>query len=564
VKDSNYNKIKLGTSLSYTNPDAYYESPYLYTYTITGLTAGTTYYYTIDGACPLNNAPNFHVTMPAAVYPMTIGVVGDLGVTQVSFLSIATLAAIPNIQFFLNTGDHSYADGWAPVWDVYGNMLQPLASNIPMMSAGGNHEYANGMEGWLPYYFRYPSSNKGSKSPNPCYFGKVVGKVTILTLCSFAAWESDSIQYKWADQYLATINRESTPWLVVNLHVPWYTSSSGSLYAGELMRRTMEPMLYAAGVNLVVHGHVHVYERSIPSYNLVPDACGPTYITIGDGGNYGGSDGTWTNPAPSWSAFREGSFGVGQLILTNDTSASWTWIRHSCQSAASPTAANNYSVIYDPNCQSEGDNSPYSMAKVDSVIINQLASTCPNYRGKAYPSHKIKYSFTTPGLQAGTVNAAVWINLVALFLDVQPSQVSISPSLSKSVLRSVNDLVTTVSGSTPPDNIATALSQNVNGATFNSAYNLAAGTSLTIPSPSSLIITATDGPTAAPTTTPSAAPNTASNTTSSTAPSVAPGTSAPSVSKTPSVPTSDAHKHASSLWVTTYVFVASLMVYCSM
>jgi hypothetical protein len=56
-------------------------------------------------------------------------------------------------------------------------------------------------------------------------------------------------------------------------------------------------------------------------------------------------------------------------------------------------------------------------------------------------------------------------------------------------------------------------------------------------------------------------PNTASTTAPTTASNI---TSAPSVLKTPSVPTSDAHKHTSSLWVTTYVIVASLILYCSM
>jgi hypothetical protein len=35
------------------------------------------------------------------------------------------------------------------------------------------------------------------------------------------------------------------------------------------MRKAYEPLLYAAGVNLVTSGHVHAVERSYPVYNNV-------------------------------------------------------------------------------------------------------------------------------------------------------------------------------------------------------------------------------------------------------------------------------------------------------
>ena len=42
------------------------------------------------------------------------------------------------------------------------------------------------------------------------------------------------------------------------------------------------------GVDLVLNGHVHAYERTHPMYKYKPDTCGPIYITIGDGGNVEG------------------------------------------------------------------------------------------------------------------------------------------------------------------------------------------------------------------------------------------------------------------------------------
>lgn len=54
----------------------------------------------------------------------------------------------------------------------------------------------------------------------------------------------------------------------------------------------VEPLLYAAGVNIVVNGHVHAYQRTHPVFNYTLDANGPVYITVGDGGN---QEGLYTN-----------------------------------------------------------------------------------------------------------------------------------------------------------------------------------------------------------------------------------------------------------------------------
>ena len=53
------------------------------------------------------------------------------------------------------------------------------------------------------------------------------------------------------------------------------------------MRQIYEPMFNQYGVDILLHGHVHSYERTNPviQYAADPTGCAPTYITIGDGGN---------------------------------------------------------------------------------------------------------------------------------------------------------------------------------------------------------------------------------------------------------------------------------------
>ena len=40
-------------------------------------------------------------------------------------------------------GDLSYADGFGPRWDSFARLVEPLASTVPVMTTGGNHEVSD-------------------------------------------------------------------------------------------------------------------------------------------------------------------------------------------------------------------------------------------------------------------------------------------------------------------------------------------------------------------------------------------------------------------------------------
>jgi hypothetical protein len=91
------------------------------------------------------------------------------------------------------------------------------------------------------------------------------------------------------------------------------------------MRESMEPLLFQAGVDAVFAGHVHAYERNYRSYNMQRNPAGPYYITIGDGGNREGLASNWESPQPAYSAFRQASYGHGELQVVNSTHVYWSW-----------------------------------------------------------------------------------------------------------------------------------------------------------------------------------------------------------------------------------------------
>lgn len=45
--------------------------------------------------------------------------------------------------------------------------------------------------------------------------------------------------------------------------MPWYNSNEAHQGEGDDMMAAMEPLLHAAGVDVVFAGHVHAYERSV-------------------------------------------------------------------------------------------------------------------------------------------------------------------------------------------------------------------------------------------------------------------------------------------------------------
>ena len=236
---------------------------------------------------------------------------------------------------------------------------------------------------------RWPTPFKGSGSSNNCYYGKEIGAIHVIALSSYAGFNESSPQYQWLKSYLSTsINREKTPWLIAMMHAPWYNSNNGHWMEGELMRISMEPLFYKYGVDVVLSGHVHTYERTTPIYNNAVDECGPTYLNIGDGGNYEGTYPHWRDPEV-WTVFREASFGVGRMIVHNESTISFNWNRHACQNISDPA---NYAENFDyESCISYSsywnltgsyvgyDNSAQRYETSDSVVLTKPSTqNCQN------------------------------------------------------------------------------------------------------------------------------------------------------------------------------------------
>jgi hypothetical protein len=258
---------------------------------------------------------------------------------------------LPGTNLALHIGDISYAVGHSYRWDAFMSQIQPVAAQLPYMTAIGNHEmdwdgsfnnYMNsndsGGECGIPYNarFRMPSTPpfqaKKPASPKTVhYYSFEYGSVTFVIIDTETDLTPGSIQHAWIHATLASVDRKRTPWLIMGGHRPMYVSTYdwpgtgkfGDQAFGEVMKESLEKLLYDYDVDLALWGHVHLYERTCPiyQYNCVgnySDPGAPIHAVIGMAGMY--LSYTTVMPQPSWSTVRTVQFGYTILEALNATS----------------------------------------------------------------------------------------------------------------------------------------------------------------------------------------------------------------------------------------------------
>mmetsp|Transcript_5811 Transcript_5811/g.7638 ORF Transcript_5811/g.7638 Transcript_5811/m.7638 type:complete len:680 (+) Transcript_5811:446-2485(+) len=142
----------------------------------------------------------------------------------------------------------------------------------------------------------------------------------------------NSTQYKWLENDLKKINRTSTPWVVAYTHRPFYHSANhhspcsrdGDWY-GCAMRDLYTPLFEKYGVNLILAGHAHHYERSRPRINNTLASEGPIYVVLGTGGFK--REGHFRTDSTKDSAFRISDyFGYVKMQVCNSTTLHWKFV----------------------------------------------------------------------------------------------------------------------------------------------------------------------------------------------------------------------------------------------
>jgi len=240
---------------------------------VTGLAPNTKYYYSVGTTATVlaGDASYFFRSGPTVgpPHPLRIWATGDFGTGGANAVAVRdayesfTGNAYTNLWLML--GDNAYSNGTdseyqTKVFDVYPTRLRQTV----VWPTLGNHDAQSTPP---PYYqiFTLPANGEvgGLPSGTEHYYSFDDANIHFVCLNSMTEDRSPSgAMLTWLDADLASTTQD---WIVAFWHHPPYsrgTHTSDTESALEEMRQNALPILEARGVDLVLAGHSHDYERS--------------------------------------------------------------------------------------------------------------------------------------------------------------------------------------------------------------------------------------------------------------------------------------------------------------
>ncbi len=260
---------------------------------ITGLTPDTKYYYAFGSTTSIQQGSyrNCFTTapLPGTTRKIRIGVFGDPGTGNAvqkavrdAYIHLNKNGGKADLALFL--GDNAYDGGYdvehqAKFFHIY---QDNIFKDHPVFSVPGNHEYDNDPKGvaglrgnhLIPYYqiFSLPTAAEcgGIPSGTEHYYSFDYGNVHFIMLDSYGydssklLYDSTGAQANWLKADLAAYAHK-LKWTIVCLHHPPYTHGTHNSETEKdlvAIRQQITPILERFGVDVVLAGHSHVYERS--------------------------------------------------------------------------------------------------------------------------------------------------------------------------------------------------------------------------------------------------------------------------------------------------------------
>jgi len=246
--------------------------------TLAGLSPDTRYYYGVGDATGIfegGDVDTFFVSSPTpgTEKPTRVWVLGDAGTADNNQQNVRDayyhFAGAAHTDLWLMLGDNAYNNGTdeeyqVALFDIYGQMLRKSV----LWPTLGNHDAgstdANGVN---PYFnlFTLPAAAEagGEASNTELYYSFDYANIHFVCLDSQTSNRSKTgAMYRWLENDLS---QTSQKWVIAFWHHPPYSKGSHNSDTEERlveMRENFLPLLEANGVDLVLAGHSHSYERS--------------------------------------------------------------------------------------------------------------------------------------------------------------------------------------------------------------------------------------------------------------------------------------------------------------
>jgi hypothetical protein len=257
--------------------------------TLTGLQPNTKYFYTIGNLADTTlqgDENNFFYTLPPTGSEQLIRVAGfgDCGNNSINQRMVRDelIKAIGDkpLTAWILMGDNAYSDGTDAEYQAkfFNNYKDELLKKYPLFPSPGNHDYrdfpsASASDMFkMAYYQNFTMPTKGESGGVPSgtqsYYSYDIGNVHFLSLDSYGPDSKGNYMYnqgeqvEWVKKDLAA---NKSKWVVAYWHHPPYTMGSHNSDTEKdliAIRENFIKVLEERGVDLILCGHSHVYERS--------------------------------------------------------------------------------------------------------------------------------------------------------------------------------------------------------------------------------------------------------------------------------------------------------------
>ncbi|KAK6994740.1 iron/zinc purple acid phosphatase-like protein isoform X1 [Biomphalaria glabrata] len=223
-------------------------------------------------------------------------VVADMGTLTKSLQFMVHEALNGLYEVVFHVGDIAYnlnTEGGS-IGDHFMRRVSKFTSSIPYMTTPGDHERAHSF-----YHYRYRFSMPNAPWPmseDSLWYSLNIGYthfISINTEYFYLQSAYKQLQIDWLKKDLTEANklRDSVPWIIVMAHKPLYCTKSEMEQEcqeeNSYLRDSLEDLFFEHGVDLIISGHKHCYERSWPMYmsrafqlNYI-NPLAPIYIVIG-------------------------------------------------------------------------------------------------------------------------------------------------------------------------------------------------------------------------------------------------------------------------------------------
>lgn len=206
---------------------------------------------------------------------------GDHGMSDYSRATVqGVLASAPDFCWL--AGDLSYANGEQGLWSPYFDLLEPLAAQVPLMCSAGNHEDED--NGGLAYKSRTTHPGRGT------YYSFDYNNIHFLVSTAGCLISDGTLPqellFMEQDLALAALRRArgEIDFIAVVQHYTTWTDEDGRSPANYTLVALEEDILVRYGVDLLINGHDHEYQRSKAFAFGQPNPLGYVQVCNGVGG----------------------------------------------------------------------------------------------------------------------------------------------------------------------------------------------------------------------------------------------------------------------------------------